>query len=182
MSETQHAPERGHPTPFTYVKVAFALSLITGIEVGLFYIDMVPALFVACFFILSATKFVMVALFYMHLRYEARLFSTLFFGGVTLAIIVVVSVLAIFGVLLVDPTRESQGSDQGIGSARRNGGGTARGYGQPHRRAASTGCRWSCPRTTLARTSLWLPMPTAPPARPQAPRAGVPEPHPIAEA
>ncbi len=108
MSETQHAPERGHPTPFTYVKVAFALSLITGIEVGLFYIDMVPALFVACFFILSATKFVMVALFYMHLRYEARLFSTLFFGGVTLAIIVVVSVLAIFGVLLVDPTRESQ--------------------------------------------------------------------------
>jgi cytochrome c oxidase subunit 4 len=108
MSEVGHTAERGHPTPLTYVKVALTLSAITGIEVGLFYIDMVPALFVACFFILSATKFVMVALFYMHLRYEARLFSTLFFGGVVLALIVVVSVLAIFGVLLVDPTRESQ--------------------------------------------------------------------------
>ena len=108
MSEVGHTAERGHPTPLTYVKVALTLSAITGIEVGLFYIDMVPALFVACFFILSATKFVMVALFYMHLRYEARLFSTLFFGGVILALIVVVSVLAIFGVLLVDPTRESQ--------------------------------------------------------------------------
>ncbi len=108
MSESEHTQERGHPTPLTYVKVALTLSFITLVEVGLFYIDMVPALFVACFFILSATKFVMVALFYMHLRYEARLFSTLFFGGVALAIVVVVAVLSIFGVLLVNPSRESQ--------------------------------------------------------------------------
>ena len=108
MSEAEHTGERGHPTPLTYVKVALTLSFITAVEVGIFYIDMVPALFVACFFILSATKFVMVALFYMHLRYEARLFSTLFFGGVLLAMIVVVAVLAIFGVLLVNPSRESQ--------------------------------------------------------------------------
>ena len=108
MSEAAHTPERGHPTPLTYVKVAITLSAITAVEVGLFYLDMVPAMFVACFFILSATKFVMVALFYMHLRYEARLFSTLFFGGVVLAMIVVVSVLAIFGTLLNNPTKESQ--------------------------------------------------------------------------
>ena len=106
MSEAGHTP--GHPTPITYVKVALTLSFITAVEVGIFYIDMVPALFVACFFILSAIKFVMVALFYMHLRYEARLFSTLFFGGVLLAMIVVVAVLALFGVLLVNPSRESQ--------------------------------------------------------------------------
>ena len=108
MSEAEHTPEHGHPTPLTYVKVALTLSAITAVEVGLFYLDMVPAMFVACFFVLSATKFVMVALFYMHLRYEARLFSTLFFGGVVLAMIVVVSVLAIFGTLLVNPTKESQ--------------------------------------------------------------------------
>ena len=88
--------------------MALTLSFITAVEVGIFYIEMVPALFVACFFILSATKFVMVALFYMHLRYDARLFSTLFFGGVVLAMVVVVAVLAIFGTLLVNPTRESQ--------------------------------------------------------------------------
>ena len=108
MSDAEHTQERGHPTPLTYVKVALTLSFITAVEVGIFYIDMVPALFVACFFILSAIKFVMVALFYMHLRYEARLFSTLFFGGVLLAMIVVVAVLALFGVLLVNPSRESQ--------------------------------------------------------------------------
>lgn len=108
MSEAEHTRERGHPTPLTYVKVALTLSFITAVEVGIFYIDMIPALFVACFFILSATKFVMVALFYMHLRYDARLFSTFFFGGVLLAMIVVVAVLAIFGTLLVNPSRESQ--------------------------------------------------------------------------
>ena len=108
MSETEHTQHRGHPTPLTYVKVALTLSVITLIEVGLFYLEMTPALFVACFFILSATKFVMVAMFYMHLRYETRLFSTLFFGGVVLAMLLVVAVLAIFGILMVNPSRESQ--------------------------------------------------------------------------
>ena len=108
MSEAEHTREQGHPTPLTYVKVALTLSFITAVEVGIFYIDMVPALFVACFFILSAIKFVMVALFYMHLRYDARLFSTFFFGGLLLAMAVVVAVLALFGVLLVNPSRESQ--------------------------------------------------------------------------
>ena len=96
MSEAGHTRERAHPTPLTYVRVAFTLAAITGVEVGLFYVDMTPALFVACFFVLSATKFALVAMFYMHLRYEAKLFSTLFFAGLALAVAVVFTLIALF--------------------------------------------------------------------------------------
>ena len=105
MSQSTHTREPAHPTPFTYVRVAFILAAITGAEVGLFYVDMAPAAFVASFFVLSATKFALVALFYMHLRYDARLFSGLFVGGLLLAMTVLVSVLAIFGTLLNNPAR-----------------------------------------------------------------------------
>ena len=108
MSQSTHTQEPAHPTPFTYVRVAVILAIITGVEVGLFYVDMAPAAFVGSFFVLSATKFALVAMFYMHLKYDARLFSGLFVGGVLLATVVLVSVLAIYGTLVVNPAKAGE--------------------------------------------------------------------------
>ena len=44
-------------------------------------------------------KFALVVMFYMHLKYDSRFFSTVFVGGLVLAIAVVVAVMALFQVL-----------------------------------------------------------------------------------
>lgn len=93
QTDTAHT---GHPTPLTYFKVALILSIITAIEVGIFYIEGLGHSIIPVLIILSGLKFGLVALFYMHLRYDAPLFSWLFFSGLALATSVFIAVLGLF--------------------------------------------------------------------------------------
>ena len=88
--------DTGHPTPLTYFKVAMILTVITAIEVGVFYVEGLGKGIIPILIILSGIKFSLVAMFYMHLRYDARLFSGLFVGGLSLAILVGLALLALF--------------------------------------------------------------------------------------
>jgi|TARA_Y100000590_G_C15743751_1_gene1021219 cytochrome c oxidase subunit 4 len=85
-----------HPTPLTYFKVAMILSIITAIEVGIFYVEDLSYGIIPILTILSVMKFALVIMFYMHLRYDNRLFSTLFLTGLALAFLVVIALLALF--------------------------------------------------------------------------------------
>ena len=107
--ETQtHGEERaasqevhtGHPTPATYFKVAVTLTLITLLEVGIFYVTGLGYGIIPILVILSGVKFVLVAMFYMHLRYDAELFTQFFVGGLALAGAVVITLMALFRVLI----------------------------------------------------------------------------------
>ena len=86
----------GHPTPLTYFKVAMTLVVITAIEVAIFYFENLGKWIIPILTILSVAKFALVAMFYMHLRYDARLFSALFVGGLALAFSVVLALLGLF--------------------------------------------------------------------------------------
>ena len=97
--EEQSTPEAvhtGHPTPMTYLKVAITLAVITAIEVAIFYATWVGHGIIPILAILSAVKFYLVIMFYMHLRYDARLFSGMFLGGLGLAGAVVFALLGLF--------------------------------------------------------------------------------------
>ena len=97
QTRAQDAPEdTPHPTPLTYFKVAMTLAAITAAEVGVFYVEELGKGIIPILVVLSGTKFALVAMFYMHLRYDARLFSGLFVGGLALAFIVVLAVLGLF--------------------------------------------------------------------------------------
>ena len=96
QQESQAIVHTGHPTPGTYFKVALILSVITAIEVGIFYITALGKGIIPVLTVLSIAKFALVAMFYMHLRYDARLFSGLFVGGLALAFAVVLAVLGLF--------------------------------------------------------------------------------------
>ena len=85
-----------HPTPLTYLIVAITLSVITAVEVGVFYITDLGRGIIPVLAVLSGTKFALVAMFYMHLRYEHKLFTTLFFAGLALAVAVVFTLIALF--------------------------------------------------------------------------------------
>ena len=90
------AVHTGHPTPRTYFIVAMILSGITAVEVAVFYVTWLGHGIIPVLAILSTVKFAMVAMFYMHLRYDARIFSTFFVGGIALALAVVFSLIGLF--------------------------------------------------------------------------------------
>ena len=92
----QHSEEADHPTPLTYVKIAAILAIITAIEVAIFYVEALQSVIKPIFIILSGGKFALVAMFYMHLKFDNRLFSMLFVGGLILAMIVSSALMVLF--------------------------------------------------------------------------------------
>jgi cytochrome c oxidase subunit 4 len=70
-----------------YVIVALALAVITGLEVSLTYMD-IGKLFLPLLIVLMLVKFFSVVLFFMHLRFDNKLFSALFYMGLGLAVFV----------------------------------------------------------------------------------------------
>ena len=99
MESSPHIREVAHPTPRTYVAIAVILAVITGVEVGIFYIEAIKGALVPIFIVLSVVKFILVAMFYMHLKFDERLFSWFFVGGLTLATFVILALMALFGAL-----------------------------------------------------------------------------------
>ncbi len=95
--------EKEHPTWSVYWKVAVVLTLITAVEVWVYYIPAFVAshLFVPTLLILSAVKFAIVVLFYMHLRYDHRLFRALFTGPLIIAMTTIVALMFLFGHLAI---------------------------------------------------------------------------------
>lgn len=86
----------GHPTPATYFKVAMILSAITAAEVGIFYATWLGYGIIPVLAIMSTAKFILVGMFYMHLKYDHRLFSGLFVTGLLLASAVIFALLGLF--------------------------------------------------------------------------------------
>jgi cytochrome c oxidase subunit IV len=89
-----------HPGPAQYIKVAVILALATAAEVGLYYMNLPHPLLVALLFFFAIIKFALVVLFFMHLRFDSRLFRRLFVTGVLLAVGVYVVVLLTFRVFI----------------------------------------------------------------------------------
>ena len=85
-----------HPTPLTYFKVAMTLVVLTAIEVLVFFFEGLGHGIIPILAILSLAKFVLVAMFYMHLKFDHKLFSTMFAAGSLLAFLVVFAILGLF--------------------------------------------------------------------------------------
>ena len=98
--EQQHTGS--HPTFMQYVLIAVILFAITMVEFVLIWepANIEPYLGVSKIPLLiglSAIKFVIVIMFYMHLKFDARLFSGVFLAGMALAVLVGIAVLGLFG-------------------------------------------------------------------------------------
>lgn len=95
-----HAHEPGHPDWSTYKWVALILTVITVVEVWIFYTPFAEnRLFIPSLLLMSAAKFAIVVMFYMHLKYDAKLFRALFTGPLLIGVIVIISLLFLFGQL-----------------------------------------------------------------------------------
>jgi cytochrome c oxidase subunit 4 len=96
----QDVHEHGeHPSDARYVRIALILAVVTAVEVVLSYWEL-PAINNYTLLLLSAGKFAMVAMYFMHLKFDSRILSRLFVAGLVLAIGVYIAVLLMFGVFI----------------------------------------------------------------------------------
>lgn len=88
--------EAGHPTALRYVQIALILTVLTSLEIAVYYINSLSKVLIPILLTLSAIKFAMVVLWYMHLKFDNRLFSTLFLLGLTIGGSIVIAMILLF--------------------------------------------------------------------------------------
>ena len=92
------ADHGAHPTEALYVKVALVLALATAVEIGLYYTSFSQGTTNLVLLALAAIKFVLVAAYFMHLKFDNKLLRRLFLTGFVLAAGCYVAYLLTLGV------------------------------------------------------------------------------------
>lgn len=90
------APERTHPGTIVYLIVAGLLALLTGMEITVFYVRALRPVLVPVLLLLSASKFALVLMFYMHLRFDRWAYSAVFLCQLFFACALIVSLHQLF--------------------------------------------------------------------------------------
>jgi cytochrome c oxidase subunit IV len=96
-SDTSPVTE-AHASTRTYLVIAAILTVITIVEVGVFYIPALHVILPPTLLLLSAVKFALVVGFYMHLRYDHNLFRAVFMAPLAIATAVIIGLLFLFRV------------------------------------------------------------------------------------
>jgi cytochrome c oxidase subunit 4 len=95
--ETVTGVGHAHPTDRAYIGIALILAVITAAEVVTFYVEEhLGSLLVPVLLVMMTVKFIMVAGYFMHLRFDSNLFTRLFVSGVVLAVLVYLAALTTF--------------------------------------------------------------------------------------
>ncbi|MDR3576794.1 MAG: cytochrome C oxidase subunit IV family protein [Anaerolineaceae bacterium] len=96
METPQQEEKRRRPN---YVGVFVVLAVLTVVEIGITYLPIprIPVLVP-----LALLKAALVAMFYMHLRFDRRIFTTLFAFGLLMGFGLLISFTILFGPQLLD--------------------------------------------------------------------------------
>lgn len=101
-----HGEDHAHPTPALYGKIALVLFALTALEVLAYELARRPGAPMHEFFVgavvpilivLSAAKFALVAMFYMHLKQDSKLFTNLFVWPIIIAAAIILSLIVLIG-------------------------------------------------------------------------------------
>jgi cytochrome c oxidase subunit 4 len=91
---------RPYPGTVTYLIVAAFLTLLTAMEVTVFYVRALKPALVPVLLLLSGAKFTLVVLFYMHLRFDRWPYSAVFLVQLFFAGAVIISLGLLFTTFL----------------------------------------------------------------------------------
>jgi cytochrome c oxidase subunit IV len=98
-TETPHGSEHGnHPGVGQYVEIGIILAVLTAIEIALYYAGQAGVssrVTIPSILFLTVLKFVLVVMWFMHLRFDHRVLRRLFVAGMVLAGVVYGIVLLI---------------------------------------------------------------------------------------
>lgn len=95
------APEssKGHASKSTYWLIAVVLGILTMLEVAVFYVPLLHSVIVPFLLVLSAAKFILVAMFFMHLKFDRPILTTVFAGGIVVATVIILAMMLLFGAI-----------------------------------------------------------------------------------
>jgi cytochrome c oxidase subunit IV len=91
-----HAGGHAHPSDLKYIKIAAILAVLTAIEVSTYTFDITGHALLLILLPLMVIKFAIVAGYFMHLKFDSKLFTTMFVAGLAFAVGVYCLLLTIF--------------------------------------------------------------------------------------
>jgi cytochrome c oxidase subunit IV len=97
------AAEAHHPGAMQYLVIAAVLTILTVLEIGVYYVQALQPVLVPLLIILAICKFVLVAMYYMHLHFDSRVFSVLFIFPLMLAVFILFSLIMLLTYLAHHP-------------------------------------------------------------------------------
>ncbi len=106
--------EAHHPGPRQYVMIGVILFVLTVVEVAVVYMSLGPWL-LPILMVLMTVKFALVVLFFMHLKFDNKLFSTLFTAPLLIAVSIVLALIALFSYRTLQAIIMAGGSVTGAG-------------------------------------------------------------------
>ena len=89
-----------HPSPREYVRIGLILIVLTAIEITASYSHVRSAILIPTLLGLAFVKFVLVVLWFMHLKFDDRRYARFFVMGLVLAFTLFLIVLISFRVFL----------------------------------------------------------------------------------
>jgi cytochrome c oxidase subunit 4 len=95
---TQHSE---HPSAKEYIRIGIILGVLTALEVASYYVDVNTSILIPTLFVLAFVKFVMVVLWFMHLKFDDRRYARFFVMGIAGAFTLYLIVLITFRTFLV---------------------------------------------------------------------------------
>ena len=106
-----NAEAHQHPGPAKYIQIAVVLFTLTALEVLAYEVGhggalpslqaAIEPIVVPILLILSAIKFALVAMFYMHLKQDGKLLSGLFVFPIILALAIAAALISLFSVMFM---------------------------------------------------------------------------------
>ena len=97
-NDTAHGGEHHHGTGI-YWLIGLVLAVLTLMEVAVFYIEALRPAILPILMTLTAGKFGLVVLFYMHLKTDSRIFTFVFVAPLLLAMFLVIALVVLFNIL-----------------------------------------------------------------------------------
>ena len=97
-NETETPEESAyHPTAKDYVRIATILAVLTAMEVSTYFVDFGP-LGIPLLVALMIIKFILVASWFMHLKFDSRAYTRLMYAGLLGAISLYAGTLVMFAI------------------------------------------------------------------------------------
>jgi cytochrome c oxidase subunit 4 len=96
----EHADDHGHASDTLYIQIALGLAVLTGMEVAWPYIVDDGPILMWPLLVVMAIKFVIIAAFFMHLKFDSKILTRVFYSGLFLAVgvyIIALTTFQIFG-------------------------------------------------------------------------------------
>ena len=99
--DVAHDDHGSHASDAMYIKIALGLAFLTGLEVAWPYVtdgvlDTDGPILMWPLLIVMAIKFVIIAAFFMHLKFDNKILTRVFYAGLLLAVGVYVAALTTF--------------------------------------------------------------------------------------